>query len=614
MTLPPGLILILGAVAIPFLPRLLRRLAVPVLAGLVLVQLGRLEPGLSTCGIDFAEGRVELLDVTWLRQMFGWAFGLATLLWGIYAWDNDDRAERTAGLLYAGCALFVVFAGGWLPFFVGWEGMALASTGVILAARTPHASRVAFRYLLVHLFGGVVLLCGIALLPGDASFFSFEGLHGDHVLSLGRDGLAAWLIFLGFAVNAAVWPVAAWLPDAYPEASPTGTVLLGTYTTKTAVFAFAFFFAGETLLCLLGAGMAIYAVLYALSTRNYRRLLAYSLVGQVGFMLCAVGVGGALGQGAAAAHAQMHVLYKSLLFMTAGAVLLRTGQPLGGGLGGLARRMPITAACAVVGAAAISAVPLTNGYLSKSLILDAVHGSPERWAHWAQTVLYVASAAAPLYVGLRYLWLVFGGRDEGVEAAPAPPSMRLGMGIAAVACLVLGVVPGLWMTRVPGAGDVHPFAPAHVGKQLLLLAAGTIVFLLWRRLARGRPAGPTPGPLPDTDRLWLRGAAAFDAFVRGPLMGVLGAASTFVNEGLPRAAAYVARNPAGFMQLMSERLRLGLTALFGTPAAVDRAQARFADQAASYRTTKPAQVWPIGRTALFVTLLLATSLLIWLLN
>lgn len=276
--------------------------------------------------------------------------------------------------------------------------------------------------------------------------------------------------------------------------------------------------------------------------------------------------------------------------------------------------MPITAVCAVVGAAAISALPLTNGYLSKSLILDAVHGSPERWAHAAQTVLYIASAAAPLYVGLRYLWLVFGGRDEGIEAAPAPSSMRLAMGIAALLCLVLGVVPGLWMSRVPGAGEVHPFSLAHVGKQLLLLAAGTLAFLLWRRLARGRPAGPTPGPLPDTDRLWLRGAASFDAFVSGPLMRVLGAASTFVNEGLPQAAAYVARNPAGFMRLLGERLRLGLAALFGTPAAVDRAQARFAGQAASYRTTKPAQVWPIGRTALFVTLLLATSLLIWLLN
>ena len=615
MTFPPGLTLILGAVAMPFLPALLRRWAVPLLAGLVLFQLGRLEPGL-TCGIDFVGGRVELLEVTWLRQLFGLAFGMATLLWGIYAWENDDRAERTAGLFYAGCALLVVFAGGWLTFFVGWEGMALASTGVLLAARTPTSARVAFRYLMIHIFGGVVLLCGITLLPGDPSFSSFAGLEGDHVLSLGRDGLAAWLVFIGFAVNAAVWPLAAWLPDAYPEASPTGTVLLGTYTTKTAVFAFAFFFAGETLLCLLGAGMAIYGVVYALSTRNYRRLLAYSLVGQVGFMLCAVGVGGELGQGAAAAHAQMHVLYKSLLFMTAGAVLLRTGQPVGGGLGGLWRKMPVTAACAAVGAAAICALPLTNGYLSKSLILDAVHGSGAPWAHWAQTVLYVASAAAPLYVGLRYPWLAFGGRDEGVAAEPAPRSMRLAMGLAALLCLVLGMVPGLWMPRIPGAEDVHPFALDHVGKQLLLLAAGTALFLAWRGLARRLPARPAPPAdrLPDTDRLWRAGAVAFQGFVDGPLMRVLGALSDFVNEALPSALAYVARNPAGFMRLLGERLRLGVTALFGTPAAVDRAQARFASLAGRYRSTRPAQVWPIGRTALFVTLLLATSLLVWLLH
>ncbi|MFV1958661.1 MAG: proton-conducting transporter membrane subunit [Planctomycetota bacterium] len=411
MILVPGLVLMAGALLVPFLPRLGRQLLAPALGAFVLGIVASLAPG-DHLEFSFWGVTLVLLEVDWLRLVFGTAFGLATFLWGIYAWSRPDRMERTAGLLYAGGAVSVVFAGDWLTFFLCWEVMALASTGVVLAGRTEASVRAAYRYFMVHILGGVILLAGIVLVHADRGSWAITPL------ALADPG--AWLVFLGFAVNAAVWPLAAWLPDAYPAASPTGTVLLGTYTTKTAVFAFILVFAGETLLCLLGAAMAIYGIVYALTTVNYRRLLAYSLVGQVGFMLAAAGVGGTLGASAAAAHAFMHVLYKSLLFMSAGAVLLRTGRAEGGGFGGLWRRMPYTALFGVVGAAAISAVPLTNGYASKSLIFEALHASTAPWTQGAMTWLYVASAAAPLYVGLRYPWLAFSGRDEGLRPARAP--------------------------------------------------------------------------------------------------------------------------------------------------------------------------------------------------
>lgn len=605
----PGLGLLLGALLLPFLPAFLRRAWVPALALLTLLTVASLTPGDVTTA-HFWGHELEILRVDPIRLLFGWAFSLALLLWGIYAWEVDDRLEKAAVLACAGCALLVVFSGSWLVLLLGWEGMGVAATGVLVAGRTREAWSAGLRFFVVQILAGVLVMAGSALVHTTQ--------HSWDVVPLALEGLGPWLVFLGFAIGAAAWPLSAWLPDAVPEASPSGSVPLALYTPTTAAFALALVFPGTPLLLVLGALMALYGMLYALFTRHYRRLLVYALVGQMGVVLCAVGAGPApgaegftLGQSAAAAHAFSAVLFHALLFMTAGVVLLRTGRVQGGGFGGLRRQLPWTFGFAVVGAAAIAAVPLTNGYASLSLVREALAEADDRTLAFTRGVLAFVAAGAPLFVGLRYLWLTFAGREEDVRAEPASLPMRFGMGAGALLCLALGLAPGIWMRHLPAAGEAAVFRGPQVTTQLGLLAIGVAAFVLWRTLAARVLFGP-PHALPDADGIWRGGARRFVAFVQGPFQRALTRISNGFHESVPQQLAWISQNPAGFFRVAFERIRLGVTAFFGSARMIDRAQARFAAQLDTYRSTRAAATWPIGRTVFYISLILALALVVWL--
>jgi multicomponent Na+:H+ antiporter subunit D len=555
-------------------------------------------------GID-----VVLIEVTQLKLVFAWAFSLAYLLWSVYAWAVSDGIERGSGLVYVGCSFGVLFAGDLLTLFLFWEGMAIASTVVVLRGRTEGAKRAAYRYFMVHILGGVLLLTGIGLYTrGDTSMLR-------HVSDIGLDTAGGWMILVGYLVNAAAWPLAAWVPDAYPAASPAGNVLLGTYTTKVGVYVIVAAFSGEAVLMVFGAVMALYGFLYAFVTWNYRRLLAYSLVGQVGFMLCAAGVGGHLGESAAAAHALTHVLYKSLLFMSAGAVFLATGSALGGRNGGLWRTMPWTLLCGFIGALAISAVPGTSGYVSKALITDALHESHHPLSADIYKVLLFVTAMAPLYVGLRFPYLAFfGRRPAGEQDAPSrlpTATMRVAQGLTAALCLAIGLFPHLLLDLLPLHGEVvHVYTAAHVLKQLMLLSVGTVLFVVWWAVIRKRDVRRVDKVV-DTDTIYVGLGRGFEAFVRGPFLAVLTVLSDVVHVRVPRALGAFARNPAGAMGLAVDRVRLGLSGFWGSDAAIDEAQAQYGADLARYRRA-PGGPWPIGRTVLYGALLLALFVIFWL--
>jgi len=611
VTPPVGLVLVLlgAALALPggrFKERF-QALSGPVAGLLTLGMLLALGVG-DRLDASFWGLELRLVQVTELNLVFAWAFGIALTLWGVYAWHRQDLLERGAGLAYAGCAFGVLFAGDLLTLFLFWEGMAIASTVVVLRGREDdHATAAAFRYLLVHVLGGVLLLCGILLHRSATGSLLF----GSMAAAGAPVDAGAWLVLIGFAINAAAWPLAAWLPDAYPASSPTGNVLLGTFTTKTAVYVLAVAFAGVNVLMLLGGLMALYAVIYALGTRNFRRLLAYSLVGQVGYMLCSIGAGGEYGVSGAAAHAFMHVLYKSLLFMTAGAVVLRTGSSVGRRVRGLWRSMPYTFAFAVVGAAAISAVPLTNAFVSKSIVFAALEEGSGSWRGFAQAALVLASIAAPLYVGLRFLWVAFDGDGDLPADAPAVPrAMRLGMGATALLCILLGVWAAPLLRALPAdLSGVHVWTWGHVGQQLLWIALGVAAFFGARALRRFVPV-PHRDPLPDTDAVYIPLVRAFVRFVDGPLMRLFTRMSHFAHETVPDHLGYFARNPAGWMRLAYERVRLAFTGLFGSTRAIDAAQVHFLRQVALYEQAAVNAPWPIGRTVFYGALLLAIYVLL----
>src|SRR6266540_1531151 len=276
--------------------------------------------------------------------------------------------------------------------------MAISSALLVLLRREPSAVAAGFRYLLVHIFGGLILLAGILLHWSQVGSLAF----GDMGASSG--GVAWAMILAAFLLNAAVPPLGAWLPDAYPEATVTGAVFMTAFTTKSAVYVLLRGYAGTELLVWLGAAMAIYGVVYAVLENDARRLLAYHIISQVGYMVCGVGIGTELALNGATAHAFAHILYKAVLFMGAGAVLEVTGRRKLSEMGGLYKTMPVTLVLYMVGAFAISAVPLFSGFVSKSMVVSAAGDSHRTWVY---LMLVLASSGTFLHTGLKLPYYMF---------------------------------------------------------------------------------------------------------------------------------------------------------------------------------------------------------------
>ncbi|MEK7288493.1 MAG: Na(+)/H(+) antiporter subunit D, partial [Elusimicrobiota bacterium] len=389
--LHPGLLLILGAWAVPLLKGRVQRAYLVVLPSASLIACLALRPGvygvMRFLGAEMVFGRVDKLSL-----IFCYVFALMALIAMVYALHVKDNAQHVAALTYAGGALGVTLAGDFLALFVFWELMAISAALLVWLKREPQAVAAGFRYLLVHFFGGLCLLGGAALQYKNSGSLAFENM-GPYA------GSAAFvLILIAFLLNAAAPPLGAWLPDAYPQATPTGAIFLTAFTTKSAVYALIRGYPGTQLLIWLGAAMAIYGVVYAVLENDARRLLAYHIISQVGYMVCGVGLGTELALNGAAAHAFAHILYKALLFMGAGAVLEMTGLKKLSDMGGLYKTMPQTLALYMIGAFAISAVPLFSGFVSKSMIVSAAGE-----AHRADLFLFLtlASAGTFLHTGLK---------------------------------------------------------------------------------------------------------------------------------------------------------------------------------------------------------------------
>jgi multicomponent Na+:H+ antiporter subunit D len=273
-------------------------------------------------------------------------------------------------------------------------------------------------------------------------------------------------------------------------------------------------FAGTELLVWLGAAMAVYGVVYAVLENDARRLLAYHIISQVGYMVCGVGIGTALAINGAAAHAFAHILYKALLFMGAGAVLQTTGLRKLSEMGGLYRTMPKTLGLYMIGAFAISAVPLFSGFVSKSMVVSAA-GETHRAVVFL--LLTLASAGTFLHTGLKLPYYMFFGRpterSQARRGREPPANMLAAMGLAALACLLIGIFPGLLYRHLPEPG-VHylPYTVPHVTSTLGMLGFTALGFFwLLERL------DPEPTISLDTDWFYRRGAAGFVRWIQRPL-------------------------------------------------------------------------------------------------
>ncbi|MFT4808955.1 MAG: multicomponent Na+:H+ antiporter subunit D [Paraglaciecola sp.] len=560
----PAFILLIAAVLICLVKGHARTAVILIAPVITLWAIWQIPDGVQST-VKFLSYNIEPVEGSPLRRLFATIFAIMVFVGGLYSFRVARWYELAAAFAYAAGSIGVCFAGDLITLFLYWELMAIFSTIVVWCGGTPGARAAGIRYAIMHLLGGVILKVGIeGVVVGTGSIQIQPMLATD---------FSTWMILIGILINAAAPPVSAWLADAYPESTPTGSVFLSAFTTKTAVLALILLFPGEPVLIGIGLFMVMYGIIFALLENDVRRILAYSVVNQVGFMVVAVGIGTEMALNGATAHAFAHIIYKALLFMSAGVVIYRTGKNKCMELGGLFRTMPLTCVCGIIGALAISSFPLTSGFTTKSMISQAAVDGNLMWVYMALTA---ASAGVFLHAGIKFPWYVFFQKDSGLRPKDAPWNMGLAMIIFASLCILLGVFPEVLYSLLPYPVDYQPYT---VGKVLfylqLLLFSGLAFFVLLPLMKRTMTISL------DTDWLWRRAAVSLVRLVERILISI--------GKAMARQRSHIQK----CLHLMAVRY-------LGQPHTAD-----------SKERGVFARSWPIGTTALWIAGLLSAYILLY---
>ena len=469
LELPPFVLFIIGGLIAATTRGKLRgalMIAIPVISGL---HLWTVPEGVHL-QLMFLDYELVPYRADKLSLMFGYIFHIAAFIGIVYSLHVKDTVQQVAAMLYAGSAIGAVFAGDLLTLFVFWELLAFTSVFLVWARRTPAAYSAGMRYLIMQVLSGVILLIGALFYISETGSLAFD--------YIGLDSIAGWLIFIAFGIKCAFPFAHTWLTDAYPEATPTGTVLLSAFTTKVAVYALARAYPGTELLIYIGATMTCFPIFFAVIENDLRRVLAYSLINQVGFMVVGIGIGTSLALNGAVSHAFNDVIFKGLLFMSMGAVLHMTGRINGSDLGGLYKTMPKTTILCIVGAASISAFPLFSGFVSKSMVMSA---AMETGHDWVWLMLLFASAGVFHHAGIKIPYFAFFAHDSGIRANDPPLNMLTAMFIAACLCIGIGIYPAALYSLLPYDTGYNPYDATHVLAQTQLLLFSALAFV-WLNL------------------------------------------------------------------------------------------------------------------------------------
>jgi multicomponent Na+:H+ antiporter subunit D len=477
----PFFLFFVAAVVVIILPNKKDKLAsiITVIVPLVsFVSLLQLQHG--SFGIYYLlDLELTLLKVDRLSLLFGYLFHLAAFIASIYAFHINDRVQQVAALLYTGSALGAVFAGDWITLFIFWELLALTSVFLILARRTRESFLSSMRYLVMQVLSGVLLFSGALMIASHSGTASITALVlNTDIFNINASyDVAIWLIFLAYGIKCGFPLLHNWIVDAYPQATPTGTLFLISLTTKVAVYALARSFAGTDLLIIIGLVMACFPLIFAVIENDLRRVLAYCLINQIGFMVCAIGIGTEMAINGAVATAFNHVLYKGLLMMSLGAVLYRVGHVDGSHLGGLYKSMPKTTVFCIVGALS-SSFPLLCGFVSKAIImLEMLNaGHTVGWL-----LLLFAAAGVFLQIAIKIPFLAFFARDSGLRVKEAPANMLIAMSVSSIFCIAIGIFPSYLYSILPYPINYSPYDLTHVVTQLQLLFFSTLAFIWLNR-------------------------------------------------------------------------------------------------------------------------------------
>lgn len=543
---PPAVAFLLGTIAVRALPRRAGHVVAALAAATVVpwavaVPAGTHLPA-SVFGFD-----VQLLAVDGFSRAAGFVFGVVAVGNVSFCYGSGATRRQTAtGMAYMTASLAAVFVGDWLTLVVTWELMAVAAT--VLVWQSADAVRAGYRYAVYHQLGGILLVAGvIAQFTRTGTF-----LYGDGVAA----GLPTILAAAGVLVNVGVLGVHVWIVDTYPRPHVSTSVVVSGFTTKVGVYALVRVVPdGSTLLVYAGLAMLLIGVTFAILQTGMRRLLSYHIVSQVGYMVVGVGVATGLGQAGAMAHLVNNVLYKSLLFMVAGVLVLGAGTDRLKAVTGGWRARPRTAAAFVVAALSITGIPGFAGFVSKGMIVDSVDAAGFELVWWGLLAGGVGTVVS--FVKFGYYAFRETGHDgptggtetatratetatrateaqttrateaqttrtteaqaaTGATATGATTTQTVAMAVLAVPCVVIGLAPDLLFAVLPpGTESAKVFAVSQYEKAGALAVMGTIGFVALRdRLARLPVA-------PDLDRFYHPGGA----WLRGGVVSVVGEAA-----------------------------------------------------------------------------------------
>ncbi len=588
---PPALVFIIGALLLPVFRGKLKSIYLLALPFIGFANLLNTPEGIHWT-VSFLDYNLILGKVDKLSIFFGYIYHLITFIALLFSLHVKEDSQHIAALFYGGSALGIVFAGDLMTLFIFWETMAFSATYLVWARRTKESSAAGLRYLLVHIFGGLCLLAGIIIHVYQTGSLEFG--------YIGLEGLASWLILIGFGLNCAFPGLHAWLPDAYPQTTATGGVFMWTFTTKTAVYVLARAFPGAEILIWVGATMTVFPIFFAVVENDLRKVLSYSLINQLGYMVVGIGIGTQLSLNGTVSHVFAHILYKALLVMSMGAVIYRTGKSKCTELGGLYKSMPLTSIFCIVGAVSISAFPLFSGFVTKSMVVEsaAMGGMTVIWF-----MLLFASVGVLEHAGIKVPFHAFFSHDSGIRTKEAPVHMLIAMGITAFLCIFIGVFPRLLYGLLPFPVDFEPYTASHVvtTTQLLLFGALAYVFLLRSGIF---PAEMRAKNL-DADWFYRKGAKAFMWVVNNPMTKFGSWVSRTVFDVIPSSLGWASRNPLAVLKIASDTVLLQ----FAVPEKREAIQARIKKEKEIY----PGDIikhWPIGTIVLMVILFLLVYLII----
>lgn len=405
------------------------------------------------------------LEIDALSLFFGLLVSVAVTLSGFYSFryiTQDDSPDKffTLFLMLSGGVLAIMLSGDLFNIYVMMEVMTFAAVA-LTAYRTwnPNAREAAFKYLVVGSIGSTAILLGIALVYAQCHTLNLAQISALAPNDMGPNMILAFaLLFVGFGTKAFMVPFHPIAADAHAAAPSSVSVLISGVLTKSGVYGiirvsyFLFRTMGltsmQTGLVIIGCLSMFVCVTMALNQHDFKRLLAFHSISQVGYILTAVGLCTGLGVIGGLYHAINHTLFKGLLFLVAGSVLYATGTTKLENLGGLARKMPQTALLFMVGALSISGIPPFNGFQSKWLIYQACYEKAAESGSFGYALVAVVAVVTSVLTLASFVKVgqsVFFGElhPEHENVKETPLSMRIPMYIMAALCLLTGLCPNL---------------------------------------------------------------------------------------------------------------------------------------------------------------------------